>query len=117
MLGYITLLLVCQLIGEVTVRVGGLPVPGPVVGMLVLLGGLVVKGGIASGLESVAGALLRHLSLLFVPAGVGVVLHARLVADEWLPLSAALLLSTIATIAVTGLVMRMLLPRSPEHRQ
>lgn len=110
MLGYITLLLVCQLVGEVAVRAAGAPVPGPVVGMVVLFAGLAWRGGIPQGLDRVTGALLGHLSLLFVPAGVGVMLHLGLVAAEWLPLSAALVVSTLATIAVTGLVMRLLAP-------
>jgi holin-like protein len=114
-LGYITLLLVCQLAGEVAVRLTGLPIPGPVVGMAILFAGLVVRGGIPSGLDGVAGALLRHLSLLFVPAGVGVMLHVRLIAEEWLPLTAALVVSTIATIAITGRVMHALLrPRAED---
>lgn len=83
--------------------------PGPVVGMVLLFAGLVVRGGIPAGLDGVAGTLLRHLSLLFVPAGVGVMLHVRLIAEEWLPLGAALVVSTLVTIAATGLVMRALL--------
>ncbi len=111
MLGYITVLLVCQLIGEVGVRATGLPVPGPVVGMVILFAALVARGGVPAGLDAVAGGLLRHLSLLFVPAGTGVMLHLGLVAREWLPLSVALVVSTVATIAVTGLVMRSLARR------
>jgi holin-like protein len=48
--------------------------------------------------------LLNHLSLLFVPAGVGVVLHMNLIADEWLPISAALIGSTVLAIAVSALI-------------
>lgn len=107
-LGYITVLLVCQLVGEVLVLALALPVPGPVVGMALLFGGLVARRRIPAGLDAVAGGLLRHLSLLFVPAGVGVMLHFDLVMREWLPLSVALLLSTGATIAVTGLAYRLL---------
>ncbi|MEW5728471.1 MAG: CidA/LrgA family protein [Pseudomonadota bacterium] len=105
MLFYITLLLVCQLAGEVVARMAGLPVPGPVVGMVILFVGLVVKGGVPSELERVGTALLSHLSLLFVPAGVGVMIHLGLIADEWLPISAALIASTLVTIAVTAWVM------------
>lgn len=102
---YITLLLVCQLAGEVVARMAGLPVPGPVVGMVILFVGLVVKGGVPAELERVGTALLSHLSLLFVPAGVGVMIHLGLIADEWLPISAALIASTLVTIAVTAWVM------------
>jgi holin-like protein len=109
-LDFITLLLVCQLIGETVSRLLELTLPGPVIGMVLLFGGLVLRDrvtgrGVPEGLQQTAGGLLQHLSLLFVPAGVGVVTHLNLVADQWLPITAALLVSTIATIAVTALVM------------
>ncbi|MGE5506479.1 MAG: CidA/LrgA family protein [Actinomycetota bacterium] len=104
-LSYITLLLVCQLAGEVAVRLLGLPIPGPVVGMLILLAGLVVRGGVPEGLDAITRGLLGNMGVLFVPAAVGVMLHFRLIAEEWLPIGVAILVSTVATIAVTGVVM------------
>lgn len=106
MLGSLTLLLLCQLIGEVAVRATGLPLPGPVVGMALLFAGLALRGEIPRPLAETAGALLRNLSLLFVPAGVGVMLHLSLVGREWLPIAAALLGSAVATVAVTALVLQ-----------
>ncbi len=103
MLSSITILLVCQLVGEVLARLAKLPVPGPVVGMVLLFVVLVVKGGVPDKLETLAGGLLRHLSLLFVPAGVGVTIHLGLIAEEWLPIAASLVIGTAITIAVTGL--------------
>lgn len=108
MLGYVTLIFACQLVGELAVAALGLPVPGPVAGMVILLVGLLVKGSIPEGLGQVGDFLLGNLSLLFVPAGVGVMLHAGLLGREWLPIMAALVVSTAATIAVTALVMRRL---------
>ena len=105
MLPFVTLLLVCQLAGEVVARLLGLPLPGPVIGMAILFAGLVARGGVPEGLQAAARGILEHLSLLFVPAGVGVMLHLSLVAEEWLPISAALVVSTVLTIAVTALVM------------
>jgi len=105
-LNFITLLLVCQLAGEVISVAFGIPVPGPVIGMALLFAGLVVRGSLADGLKSTAGGLLDHLSLLFVPAGAGVMLHLGRITDEWQPIVVALIGSTIITIAVTALVMR-----------
>ncbi len=105
MLRFVTLLLLLQLIGEVLVVASGLPVPGPVVGMALLFAGLVVRGGLPEGLEATSQGLLRHLSLLFVPAGVGVVLHLSLIREQWLPIGAALLLGTLVTIAATAWLM------------
>lgn len=104
-LGFITVLLVYQLVGEVISQSLELPLPGPVVGMALLFATLLVRGKLADGLRDTAEGLLRHLSLLFVPAGVGVILHLHLIQSEWKAISAALIVSTIATIAVTALVM------------
>ncbi|MBE0623113.1 MAG: CidA/LrgA family protein [Burkholderiales bacterium] len=111
MLGAITLLLVYQLVGEVIALVFKLPVPGPVIGMLLLFLTLLARGSIGEGLRNTANGLLSHLSLLFVPAGTGVMVHLARVADEWVPIVAALIGSTVLTIAVTALVMRALMSR------
>jgi holin-like protein len=100
-----TILLTCQLVGEVITRFLRLPVPGPVLGMVILFCGLVVRGYVPDDMGATADGLLQNLSLLFVPAGVGVMLHAQLLADNWLTLSVALIGSAVITIAVTGLVM------------
>lgn len=110
MLAPLTLLLTCQLVGEFIVRAGGLPLPGPVMGMALLFAGLAVRGKVPESLERLADGLLAHLSLLFVPAGVGVMLHLPRVAHEWLPIAVSLVASTLITIAVTALVMRALAP-------
>ena len=114
MIESLTLLLVCQLIGEAVVRLAGLPVPGPVLGMVLLFVYLAARKTVPDELGKAAGGLLDHLSLLFVPAGVGVILHLDLVAAEWQAIGAALIVSTLVTIAVTALIMRKL--AKPEDR-
>ena len=108
MIESLALILVCQLTGEVLARLTHLPVPGPVIGMGLLFAGLVIRGGPPEKLERTADGLLAHLSLLFVPAGVGIMLHLDLISSEWLPILAAVITSTALTIAVTGLIMRRL---------
>lgn len=108
MLAAITLLLLFQLAGEAIALYFALPVPGPVIGMALLFAALAWRGGPSTDLRGTAQNLLLHLSLLFVPAGVGVMLHLQRMADEWLPLLVALLVSTFVTIAVTALVLRLL---------
>ena len=102
MLTYLTLIFCCQLIGELLVSFTGLPVPGPVIGMLLLFAGLLLHGDLPQDLGRVADALITNLSLLFVPAGVGVMLHLKLLGDELLPISIALVASTLITIAISG---------------
>lgn len=108
MLPSLTILLLCQLAGEVLARLFKLPIPGPVIGMMLLFTGLVIRRGIPENLEKTGTTLLSHLSLLFIPAGVGVTVHLKLLADEWLPIAVALVVSTVVTLAVTGLVMQAL---------
>ena len=111
MLAGLTWLLVFQCLGEARVYLSGLPVPGPVVGMLLLFVGLRLRGAIPEGLNTAATGLLQHLSLLFVPAGVGVMLHFGRVADEWPAIVAAIVGSTVLAIAVTAVAMRALVGR------
>ncbi len=107
MLAALTQLLLFQLAGEVVARGLELPIPGPVLGMFFLFVMLVLRGGADAGLENTSQELLRHLSLLFVPAGTGIMVHMHRVADEWLPIALSLVISTAATLAVTGVVMRL----------
>jgi holin-like protein len=101
----ITLFLIYQLIGEVCARLLGLPVPGPVLGMLLLFGTLLIRRRSNPTLDDTSNTLLSHLSLLFVPAGVGMIAHLELIADEWLPIVLTLVLSTLITMAATAGVM------------
>ncbi|WP_372890632.1 CidA/LrgA family protein [Rhodosalinus sp.] len=98
----IAILLVCQLIGEVTARALDAPVPGPVLGLALLLGALVLRPALTARVAPAANGLLAHLSLLFVPAGVGVVAHLDRLGSEGPALLAALLGSTVITLAVTA---------------
>ena len=117
MLGALTILLVFQLIGEVLAQIFALPVPGPVIGMALLFAALALRGGPSAELRDTAQGLLQHLSLLFVPAGVGVMLHFHRIGDEWLPLAASLIGSTVLTIAATALVLRALMRRADAPEQ
>ncbi|MEM9733970.1 MAG: CidA/LrgA family protein [Pseudomonadota bacterium] len=105
MLNYLTLIFCCQLAGETLARSLGLPVPGPVVGMVFLFIYLAIRGQVPGDLSRVGDGLLKHLSLLFVPAGVGVMLHFRLLGDDWLPIALALVVSTVVTIIITAWLM------------
>ncbi len=109
-----TWLLLLQTAGELLARGLHLPFPGPVVGMAMLVLALFwspVRGDI----EAVAGFLLSHLSLLFVPVGVGVISHLDRLQDSGWQLAVILLLSTWLGMAVTALVLRALWPRQAAH--
>lgn len=104
----LALLLGCQLAGELLARATGLPWPGPVLGLLLLIG-LLAAGLWQGPIGAACEVLLAHLSLLFVPVGVGVVTHLDAVARHGLALAVVLLLSTWIGLAVTALVLKALL--------
>jgi len=105
MLEYLTLILICQLAGEFIVSAADLPIPGPVIGMILLFLFLIFKGEIPEQLESVTSGLLNNLSLMFVPAGVGVMVHLKLLEADGAALLIAIVVSTALTIMVTAWVM------------
>jgi holin-like protein len=113
----ITTLLIFQLIGEVGVHTLTLPIPGPVLGMFLLFLFLIIRRALPEALDTSSTALLSHFSLLFIPAGVGVIIHLDTLSNEWLPIGVALVLSTFLTMAATAglmLVTIKLLTRSTD---
>lgn len=105
----LTILLVFQLTGEIIARSFGLPVPGPVIGMALLLAAMALSARVADTVRPTAQGLLSHLSLLFVPAGVGIVGHLSLLSEHGVALFATLLISTVLAIAAGALVFSALL--------
>jgi holin-like protein len=110
MIASLSLILLCQLAGEVIVRGFGLPMPGPVLGLLFLLLLLLARDRFAAlargplqqgGVENASRGLLSHLSLMFVPAGVGVVQKLDLVAQHGIAIAAVLALSVVVTLLAT----------------
>jgi holin-like protein len=111
MIPALSILLVFQLLGESLVRTLAVPVPGPVVGMALLLLTLVLRPTLLEAIKPTAQTLLQHLSLLFVPAGVGVMLHLQRLGDEALAIGVALVLSTLVGLASAALTMAWLMKR------
>ena len=104
----ITVLLVLQSLGELASRWLHLPLPGPVVGMLFLL--LALRWPkVQACVGAVADFLLSHLSLLFVPVGVGVMTHLGLVSQYGLRIGIVVVVSTWVSLAVTAWVLRALM--------
>ena len=96
-------LLVCQLAGEAAARALGLTLPGPVLGLLLMMTGFALIPGLLALVRPVAQTLLANLSLLFIPAGVGIVGHLDKLGGQLIPILAAIVLSTILAIAAGAL--------------
>jgi holin-like protein len=107
----LTWLLVAQSIGEALARLAHLGLPGPVLGLLIMLAALRFEP-IRASVGAAADLLLAHLSLLFVPVGVGVMTHLTLLAQYGLRIGVALVLSTWIGLIVAALVFKALLPRA-----
>ena len=117
MLNALAVLLLCQLAGEITSQFFAIPVPGPVIGMVLLLTFVHFVPKVAGTLRETCNVILRNLSLLFVPAGVGVMLHVSRVTEEWLAILASLLLGTVLTLVVTALTIRVAMRLSGYRRE
>lgn len=101
-------LLVLQSAGELLAHALRLPFPGPVVGLVLLLIALRFEA-VRTPVAACADFLLAHLSLLFVPVGVGVMTHLGLIGEYGARMLAVIVLSTWIGLAVTALVLRALL--------
>lgn len=103
MLNAVTAILLCQLLGEATARALMLPLPGPVLGMVLMLVMLTVSPRFVALIRPTAQGILAHLSLLFVPAGVGVVGHIATLGGQTVAILIAVIGSTILSIAAGAL--------------
>lgn len=99
-------LLGCQAAGEVIRQMSGIPLSGPIIGMILLLTALMVRGGASDEFCRSGQATLGYLSLFFVPPGVGIMEHLPLLRAHWLPVLIALIVSTALAMASGALAMR-----------
>jgi holin-like protein len=102
-----------QLLGDIVADIFSVPVPGMVIGLILLIAVLWARGrvhgpekAVPEALHRVAKGLHDHLGLLFVPAGVGVMANLHTLATDAVGLFAAVVVSTVATVTVTGLTAR-----------
>jgi len=106
MLAGLTVIVLFEVAGDLLQSWLQLPIPGPVIGMALLLAALIGRGRLPDGLDRAASGLLLYLPMMFVPAGVGVMAHFELIRAEWRSIAIALVASSILAIVVTAAVMR-----------
>lgn len=110
-LGWLVLL-VSLLAGELLSSFFKLPLPGPVLGMVLLALGLGFRRRSRPQVERAADSLLEHLPLLFVPAGVGAMQFGDELARSWLPILVTVVVGTAITLSVTAITLKLCLRRS-----
>jgi putative effector of murein hydrolase LrgA (UPF0299 family) len=101
-------ILLFQGLGELVAKFLLPLIPGPVIGLVLLLAWLRLRGRVPDAVDSVATAFSQHLGLLFIPAAVGVVMFWPQLRAHALAIGVALVVSVVATMAVTALVLRAL---------
>lgn len=111
-LAAITVLFVMNILGEALVRLSGLPLPGPLVGMLLMLAALIAYGRVPTGLRDTCHHSLKHLMLLFIPLVAGIMVYFGELARDWLPFLLACVVGVALTIVVTALAFGWMLKRS-----
>ncbi len=115
MLFGLVILLACWLGGQTLVTLTGIPLPGNVAGMLLLLVICLARRGVEARTAETSTHLLSHMGLLFVPAGVGLIEHGQLLATQGGAMFLVLTLSVIITLAVTALTLKWLLRRKRDE--
>ncbi len=93
------------LLGEGISAHFALPVSGSVIGLVLLFVILCLRGGIPDGVAEASDGLLKYLAMLFVPAGVGIMVYGEVLLDVWLPTSVAVVLATLLTLGISATVM------------
>src|SRR5690606_25301294 len=96
--------------GDFVARVLALPIPGSIIGMLLLTVALQFKLIPLAIVESIGALILKHMALFFVPLGVGLIRYADVLRQEWLPITVAVIASTLAVLIVVGYTQQRLEP-------
>ncbi len=107
----LTVLFIMQLAGELLARLTGLPLPGSLIGMLLMLAVLMAYGRVPAGLRDTCHHMLKHLMLLFVPPVAGIMLYFGPLEREWIPFLLACIIGVALTIIVTAFTFRWMLRR------
>ncbi|HHU37768.1 MAG TPA: CidA/LrgA family protein [Propionibacterium sp.] len=111
MLGGLAIILACQLLGEVLVRLTGVPVPGPVVGMVLFFGWLLWRRPREDGSTvRAAGTLVHYLPIMFLPSTVGFIVYGPQIASQWVPAVVGSVVSWLLTFLLVGWLAMLLRP-------
>ena len=117
MLKAIISLFLCLVVGDAINRLTGLPLPGGVIGLVLMLAFLIWRGGPDQPLKETSHFLLRNMTVLFIPASVGLITQLLALKQDALPIGVAIIVSTVLGMAVTALIMHRLAPHGSHEAQ
>ncbi len=100
----LALLVAFLLLGDFLADFARIPLPGSVLGMVLLTGALHLRLLRADWVAPAATLLIRNMGFLFVPPGVGLMVHFGLIRRAWLPIGAGALVSIVAVLVAVGLL-------------
>ena len=113
----LTWLVLFQLLGTAVNHLVLPILPGPIIGLLLLLAFLMIRGEVGKPLNEAAGSLLRYLPLLLVPPAVGVMVYASDIAADFWAIAGALVISCLVTMAFVGVLMQRLIHRQGKREE
>ena len=117
MIDGLLILLFFQFLGEILMRLTGIPLPASVVGMVLLLVALLLNTPFTQRVAPAAGALIKHISLLIFPLGVGIVLQWHRYEDYALALAVAVVIGTILSMLLVTLMLKKLMSKAGEPHE
>ena len=109
MLYGLLILLIFQCIGEFIIYITNWPIPGPVIGILLMLMFLLITKRLPGQLEAASNTLIRYLSLLFLPASVGIFFLGEAFDSQWPAVIGVIVVSTLAALIFVTFLLRILL--------
>jgi putative effector of murein hydrolase LrgA (UPF0299 family) len=107
----LTWLVLFQLLGTAVNHLFLAILPGPIIGLLLLLCYLMWRGEVSAPLSEAAGSLLRYLPLLLVPPAVGVMAYSAEISKDFWAIGGSLLVSVLLSLAFAGWLMQRLIRR------
>ena len=113
----LTWLVLFQLLGTAINHLFLSMLPGPIIGLVLLLGYLMLRGEVSAPLSEAASSLLRYLPLLLVPPAVGVMVYAADIAADFWAIVGALVLSLLLSMAFVGVLMQRLVKRQARREE
>lgn len=113
----LTWLVLFQLLGTAINHLFLSMLPGPIIGLVLLLAYLMLRGEVSAPLSEAASSLLRYLPLLLVPPAVGVMVYAKDIAADFWAIAGALLISCLVTLVFVGVLMQTLIHRQGKREE